>query len=272
MKAARLVVLGVAVAAGGTAAYLAAGSKQAAPPPAPPPVVQLETVDVLVAKSDLARGRLIDNEDVGWQSWPAAAANPNFIKKPERPDAVSEFVGAMVRVAVVAGDPIRSPNVVMAKGSGFMAAALPQGMRAVALDISPDAEAGGFILPEDHVDVMLTRHDKAAEKASGVEKVVSETILRNVQVLAIDQAIEERNDKNDKNPAKTLLGKTVTLELTQSQAETLALSHQMGTLSLTLRSILDSGSEVAEGGDDKKDRDAPINTVRFGVSTMGTTR
>jgi len=266
MKAARLVVLGVAVAAGGIAAFLAAGSKQAAPPPPPPPVAQLETVEVLVAKSDLGRGTVIQSQDIGWQSWLAAAANPNFVKKPERPDATNDFVGAIVRVAMVAGDPIRDPNVVMAKGSGFLAAVLPKGMRAVAVDISPEAGAGGFILPDDHVDVLLTRRDKGAEKATGVEKFVSDTILRNVHVLAVDQTIEE------KNGTKTAIGKTATLEVTQPQAETLAVSRQIGTLSLTLRSILDSGSGAAEGGDDGKDRTGPINTVRFGVSTLGTSR
>jgi pilus assembly protein CpaB len=264
MKAARLVVLGVAVAAGGIAAYLASGSK--APPP-PPPVAAappLETVDVLVAKSDLSRGQVIENDDIGWQIWPAAAANPSFIKKPDRPDAMKDFVGAIVRESMDAGDPIRDPKVVMAKGSGFMAAVLPQGMRAVALDITPESGAGGFILPDDRVDVMLTRHDKAVEKATGVEKVVSDTILRNVPVLAVDQTIDE------KSGTKVAIGKTATLELTESQAETLALSHQLGTISLTLRSLLDSQTPI-EGGDDAS-KDHPINTVRFGVSTMGTTR
>src|SRR5580658_5729908 len=171
MKAARLVVLGVAVAAGGIAAYLAAGSKPPPPPPAAAPVVQLETTDVLVAKSDLGRGQVIETSDIGWQTWPAAAANSNYIKKSDRPNAITEFTGAVVRVALVAGDPIRDPNVVMAKTSGFLAAVLPKGMRAVAIEISPEAGAGGFILPDDHVDVMLTRRDKAAEKATGVEKI-----------------------------------------------------------------------------------------------------
>jgi pilus assembly protein CpaB len=263
MKAARLVVLGVAVAAGGIAAYLAAGSK--APPPPPAPVVQLETVDVLVAKSDLSRGQVIEGRDIGWQTWPAAAANANFIKKSDRPDAVTEFTGAVVRVSLVAGDPIRDPNVVMAKTSGFLAAVLPKGMRAVAIEISPEAGAGGFILPDDHVDVMLTRRDKAAEKATGVEKFVSDTILRNVRVLAVDQTIDTKGDN------KSQLGKTATLELTEDQAETLALSRQIGTLSLTLRSILDT-SETTEDDTDKKDRSVPINMVRFGVTTPGNNR
>ncbi len=261
MKAARLVVLGVAIAAGGVAAYLAAGSK-APPPPPPAPVVQLQTVDVLVAKSDLSRGQVIEEQDIGWQTWPADAANSNFVKKSDRPDATKDFVGAIVRVAMVAGDPLRDPNVVMAKGSGFLAAVLPQGMRAVAVDISPETGAGGFILPDDRVDVLLTRHDKSAEKATGVEKFASDTILSNVRVLAVDQALDEKGGTKD------VIGKTATLELTEQQAETLALSKQMGTISLTLRSLLDATSAAPEGGDNSKD--APINTVRFGVSTFGT--
>jgi len=263
MKAARLVVLGVAVAAGGVAAYLASGGKP--PPPPPPPVVAappLETVDVLVAKSDLTRGDVIADPDIVWQTWPAAAANPSFIKKAERPNAMKDFVGAIVRVAMVAGDPIRDPYVVMAKGSGFMAAILPKGMRAVSIDISPDSSAGGFILPDDRVDVLVTRRDKAAEKATGVEKLTTDTILRNVRVLAVDQTIDE------KSGTKVALGKTATLELTEQQAEMLALSKQLGTLSLTLRSILDSQG-AAEGGEDKQ---GAVNTVRFGVSTLGTSR
>ena len=262
MKAARLVVLGVAVAAGGIAAYLAAGSK--APPP-PPPVAAappLETVEVLVAKSDLSRGQVIESQDIGWQTWPKAAANANFIKKSERPDAINDFVGAIVRVSMLAGDPIRGPYVVMAKGSGFMAAILPKGMRAVAIDISAVTSAGGFILPDDRVDVVLTRRDKAAEKSTGVEKFVSDTILRNVRVLAVDQTIDEKGD------SKVALGKTATLELTESQAETLELSHQLGTISLTLRSILDSPAGAPEGQENEHDQS--INIVRFGVSTAGT--
>src|ERR1700727_1642820 len=110
MKAARLVVLGVAVAAGGIAAYLAAGGKAPPPPPPPEPVVQLKTVDVLVAKADLNRGQVIEEPDIAWQTWPADAANANFIKKSDRPDAIKDFTGAIVRVAMLAGDPIRDPN------------------------------------------------------------------------------------------------------------------------------------------------------------------
>jgi pilus assembly protein CpaB len=261
MKAARLVVLGVAVAAGGLAAYLASGSrKPPEPPPPAAPVVQLETVDVLVAKSDLGRGQLIEAPEIGWQTWPAASANGSFIKKQARPDAITQFVGAIVRVPIAAGQPIYDPMVVFAKGSGFMAAILPKGMRAVAMEISADSGAGGFILPEDHVDILLTRHDKAAEKATGTEKIVSETILSNVRVLAVDQAVEEKNGQ------KVVVGRTATVELTPQQTETLAASRQQGTLSMALRSLTDSPSSIPEGGDEGNR--TSINTVRFGVSSL----
>ena len=260
MKAARIVVLGVAIAAGGVAAYLAAGGKEA---PAPAPVAALETVEILVAKTDLARGQVIESQDIGWQTWPADAANPGFIRKSAEPDALTKYKDGIVRVATLAGDPIRSPYVVLAKGSGFLAAVLAKGMRAAAVDISPESSAGGFVLPDDRVDVMLTRRDKAAEKATGVEKYTTTTVLRNIRVLAVDQTVDQ------KNGVKTAIGKTATLELTQPQAETLALSRQIGTISLALRSLLDS--QQTNDNDDSGER-ASINTVRFGVSTIGVDR
>ncbi len=145
-----------------------------------------------------------------------------------------------------------------AKGSGFMAAILPSGMRAVSTQISPETGAGGFILPNDRVDVIMTprgRDDKGGERTS-------ETILRNVRVLAIDQTVEEKNGQ------KVVVGKTATLELSPSQAETLALSQQLGVLSLALRSIADGTLE--EKPDDSARHN--VNVVRFGVSTTTTPR
>ncbi|HTV27313.1 MAG TPA: Flp pilus assembly protein CpaB [Xanthobacteraceae bacterium] len=257
MKATRLVVLGIAIAAGGVAALLAGrGHETEAPPPAP--VVALDTVDVLIAKVDLGRGQVIEPSQIGWQIWPATAANENFIKKAARPDAVNQFVGAIVRVPVAAGQPIYDPMVVLAKGSGFLAAILPKGMRAVAVDIAADSDAGGFILPEDHVDILLTRHDKAAEKNTGNETIVTDTILRNVRVLAVDQAVQEKSGQ------KVIVGKTATIELAPEQAETLADARQVGTLSLSLRSLVDSQSSAPEGGDHKYDGTS-VNLVRYGV-------
>ena len=239
MKAARLVVLGVALAAGGVAAYIASGHHEAAPPAAAPPP-PIATVEVLIAKNDLARGQVIGDGDVVWQMWPATAANPSFIKRTDRPDAVHEFSGAIVRISVASGEPIREPSVVFGKGSGFLAAVLPKGMRAVAMDVSPESAAGGFILPDDHVDVVLTRHEKTAGAGGLADSVVSETILRNIRILAIDQSVEEKAGQ------KSEIGKTATLELTPDQAETLTLARQQGTMSLALRSLVDSQAENSD--------------------------
>jgi len=267
MKAARLVVLGVALAAGGVAALLAGGHHEAPPPAVAPPPPPLATVDILVAKNDLSRGQVIGEGDVDWQTWPAASANASFVKRSERPDAINQFVGAIVRESVASGEPIREPAVVFAKGSGFLAAILPKGMRAVSMEVSAENAAGGFILPDDHVDVVLTRHDKMQTAGGAADKIVSESILRNVRVLAIDQAVEEKAGQ------RVAIGKTATLELTPDQAETLQLAKQQGSLSLALRSLIDSGSDSPDDDDDSADKKrAPINTVRYGVSTVSSPR
>ncbi len=265
MRRSRIIVLVIALAAGAIAAILASGNRTPeAPAPAPPP--PLATTDVLVAKTDLGTGQVVNEGDVGWQTWPAASASSNFVRKSDRPDAVKDFVGAIARTPIAAGEPIRDSKVVLAKGGGFMAAVLPHGMRAIALDVSPETGAGGFILPNDHVDVILTRRDKWAEKMAGVEKYISETILRNVRVLAVDQSIEEKDGQ------KVVVGKTATVALDPQQAQTLALARQVGTVSLTLRSLLDSQSPTPEGGEPhEKEETRTVNTVRYGVSAQSAT-
>jgi pilus assembly protein CpaB len=267
MKAARLVVLGVAITAGGVAALMAGRSHEPAPQKAAAPVVQLPTVQVLVAKTDLSRGHLIDEHDIGWQAWPKAAANGKFIEQSARPDALKQFVGAIVRVPVASGQPIYDPMVVFAKGSGFLAAMLPAGMRAIAMDVSAVTSAGGFILPDDHVDIMLTRNDTSADNDSSHQtgpKLVSETILKNVTVLAVDQAVQEKKGE------KAAVGRTVTVEVTPQQAQMLVLARQQGTLSLSLRSLRDSQSSTPESVVHEKNATAAINTVRYGVNSMTT--
>jgi pilus assembly protein CpaB len=261
MKVARLAVLGVALAAGGVAALLA-GRSEKPPEPKADQQAKIETVDILVAKSDIGLGQTLSPSDVQWQSWPTTAATSNFISKNNRPDALETVAGAIARTPFVAGEPIRDAKLVKAKGSGFMAAILPSGMRAISTQISPETGAGGFILPNDHVDVILTRRDHEAEKAAGTEVRTSEIILKNIRVLAIDQNVEEKNGQ------KVVVGKTATLELSPRQAETLALSQQLGTLSLALRSITDANSTDNESEADT--RRGGVNIVRFGVSTSTT--
>jgi pilus assembly protein CpaB len=259
MKTAQIVVLGVAVGAAGLAAYLMAGSEPP-PAPAPQPTVQIDTVEILVAKTDINMGQVVSPNEMKWQVWPTAAASPTFIRKSERPEAIQQLTGSIARSLVVVGEPIREAKLIKANGSGFMAAILPSGMRAISTEISPETGAGGFILPNDKVDVILSRRDRDAEKASGTDVHISETILSNVRVLAIDQTVEEKNGQ------RVVVGKTATLELSPRQAEQLALSRHLGTLTLALRSLIDANGP-AESDDGKRKRRAGA-IERFGFTAI----
>jgi pilus assembly protein CpaB len=255
MNIARIVVLVIALCAGGVAAYLASGSDKPAPAA---PVAQLSTVEVLVAKSDIGLGQSVKAEDLQWQTWPEAA-NSTFIRRSEHPDATTQIAGSIARMPFVQGEPIREQKLVRADGSGFMAAILPSGMRAVSTDISPETAAGGFVLPNDRVDVILSKREKNPKGAGGGDVVKSEAILTNVRVLAIDQAPKERDGQN------AILGKTVTLELSPEQAETLVWARQNGPLALALRSISDANAIEQRSKAAKSD--GTINVVRYGIQT-----
>jgi pilus assembly protein CpaB len=220
---ARVAVLAISMVAAGFAAYLASGSEQA--PVAK--VVQPPTVEVLVAKSDISLGQTVTAERLQWQAWPHSTTGTNFIRRSERPNATTQLAGSIARAPFVEGEPIRDAKLVPLNGTGFMAAILPTGMRAISTPISPEIGAGGFILPNDRVDVILSKRDK------NTDSVRSQVILRNMRVLAIDQAPKEKDGQN------AVIGRTATLEATPEQAETLARAHMRGTLSLALRSITD---------------------------------
>jgi pilus assembly protein CpaB len=257
MNRARIIVLTIAICAGGVAAYLASGSDST--PPAAAPVAQLPTVDVLVAKSDINLGQTVTPNEMQWQTWPAAAASNSFIRQKDRPDAMKEITGSIARSPFIAGEPIREPKLIKANGSGFMAAILPQGMRAVSTEISAETGAGGFILPNDRVDVILTRREKNPDPKASGDLVVPQILLSNVRVLAIDQAPKEKDGQN------SVIGKTVTLELKPEQATILAGARQAGTLSLALRSIADV-NQVEVAVDDRSRPTGSINVVRYGVN------
>ena len=261
MKPARILVLLVALSAGGVAAWLVSGSDPVPLVTAPPePVAQLETVEVIVAATDIPIGTAISGRELKWQIWPAAAAGPQFIRKSDRPDAVEQLAGSITRQPFYTGEPIREARLIRAQGSGYLAAILPQGMRAISMEVSPESGAGGFILPNDHVDIILIRRDRDAEKASGTEVHSSTTILSNLRILAIDQTIEEKNGQ------RVVVGRTATLEVTPSQAEALARAKLMGQLILVLRSIVDfEGKDSAV--DETQEQRRGINMVRFGITT-----
>ncbi len=262
MYTARIVVLVIALAAGGLAAYLVSATDNKPAPAAP--VAQLPTVDVLVAKSDIGLGQTVKPEDLQWQTWPQATASSSFIRRNERPDATTQIAGSIARAPFIAGEPIREAKLVKADGSGFMAAILPSGMRAVSTEISAESGAGGFILPNDRVDVLLTVREKNVLHPELPEVVQARVILSNIRVLAIDQAPKEKDGQT------TVIGRTATLELKPEQAAQLAASRQAGTLSLALRSIADADAVEVDSNEPASRRGVSINVVRHGVPSQAT--
>jgi pilus assembly protein CpaB len=230
MKPARIVILTVAVAAAGMAGYLA--MNLSAPPAiveemVAPVVQRMEVAEVLVATESMATGSRIDPAALTWQEWPESAVTAGFITKIDRPNAAEELDGAVVRMPLFAGEPVRAEKIVDANAR-VMSSLLPAGKRAVATDISVSTSAGGFILPNDRVDVIMVRRSEAGD-------YMTEVVLSNIRVLAIDQTIQEMPDGS-----KTAIGSTATLELTPDQARVLAVAQQMADrLTLALRSVAD---------------------------------
>ena len=262
MNTARIVVLVIALGAGGVAAYLASGYDNK-PAPALPVAEKLPTVEVLVAKNDIQLGQAVKAEDLQWQTWPASAAGSNLINRASKAEAITEIAGSIARSPFFAGEPIREQKLVKATGSGFMAAILPTGSRALSTEISPESGAGGFILPNDRVDVILSKREKNPD-AKGPDVVQSEIILSNIRVLAIDQAPKEKEGSN------SLVGRTATLELKPEQAETLARARQSGSLSLALRSITDANAPEGRPEEQSQRRSESVNVVRYGIANPTT--
>jgi pilus assembly protein CpaB len=221
----RVVLLIGALGAGGVAAWLVVAAR-------PEPVTKVveapaATQDVLVAASDLLPAQTLTKESLRWQSWPQSALNPVYLTRTSRRDAIDYLAGSIIRNRIAAGEPIREENLTP-RHAGYLATVLPAGKRAMAVRISAESTAGGFILPNDRVDVLH----------SDGKSPVSHTILSNVRVLAIDQVVDDAS-KNDTSKAN-VIGKTATLELDPSQAEILTAAQAAGTLSLSLRSAADN--------------------------------
>lgn len=259
MKKAQVAVIGVALASGAAAWWVMSGGP---PPPPAAPVVEavpsVKTVGVLVAQRDLPMGTLTVAKDFRWQEWPsdnvpgpAVQQTPGMVSPPD------EVIGAITRQPIVANEPILKEKLLKMQGSGFMSALLPQGYRAVAIsiDTAGGSTAGGFILPNDRVDVLRVVRDDNAKN----NEYISETILQNVRVLAIGQAL------TDKNASGTAIGSnTATLELSPRQTEQIVAAQRMGggTLTLALRSALDLNRKEEE----RDEGDVYFQVVRFGQS------
>ena len=232
----------------------------------PPPVVAVAapakpSVQVLVARRDLAVGARLTSADFGWQAWPADSLNPAFITNGVPPvsdqatvsarighaaaaaesdvlggpNAVQTLTGAVVREPILTGEPLMERKLVRGGAGGYMSVVLQPGMRAVAAPVTVETGAGGFILPGDRVDVVTSRKTDVPGAPAGTPAAIAETILHNLKVLAIDQQV--RTDKS----AKSIVGAVATLEVPASDVELLLRSKAQGELILVLRSYADVG-------------------------------
>ena len=195
----------------------------------PPPI---ESRSVLVARRNLPVGSFIKSNDLKWQDWPAFEIPGSFLTKSDAD--IDEFVGAVIRVNVDAGQPVSHNMVVLPGERGFMAAVLKPGAQAVSIPVSATTGIAGFVFPGDRVDVLLTH--------SIQERQVTELLLEDIRVLAVDQ----RSDTDDRDP---IIASTVTLQVTPKEAKTISVAGSLGQLSLSLRSLFG----VAEAMDMEQD-------------------
>ncbi len=234
IKKSRIYVLGIAILAGGFAAYLAIHVGQ---PSTPSPAVAAArpASQVLVASQHIAAGQRISAASLAWKAWPEQALQPDYITASAMPAATTDLDSFMARSEFLPGDPIRRQKLTEGAG-GFLSAALDKGMRGVSVVVTAESASGGFISPNDHVDVVLTRPSTAGVVNSGPH---SETILRNVRVLAINtQAVEPGSlgPSPDQQRGSTFTGQaTATLALDPKSADLVVSAAAMGKLSLLLR-------------------------------------
>ena len=252
MKRAQLFGIGIAGVAG-LAAFV---GMQSIMNSSPGSIIVKETVDstrVLVAKTAIQLGSRATAANFRWQEWPKAAVTPQFITHAGLPNAMREFDGTVARASILAGEPVTASKLIAHGKGGVLAAILPTGKRAVSTKISEESAAGKLILPNDHVDVILTQ--TKSNNNGGAEGYVSDTLLRNIRVLAIGAELEAKKDQKDAQ------GKVAVLELTGPQAEILAHANAVGQITLALRSIADLNSKKTsslkgQGG---------VNVLRYGV-------
>ena len=214
--------------------FSGAGAQQAAAAPAVPTGPK-----VLVAKTSLPVGTIVEATSLGWQPWPKELMQNAYYTEGQPDSDPQKLLGTVVRYQVTAGQPLTRGSLVGPKDRGFLAAALGPGMRAVTVPVNASTGVAGFVFPGDHVDLVLTQVVQGG--GDGPPLKVSETIVRNVRVLATDQRFTDK-DEDGKTQVKTF--SNVTIEVTPRIGEKVAVAQSMGTLSLSLRSIADNTAEL----------------------------
>ena len=262
MKPTSIVLLLVALIAGGLAAFLA--TQQSGPVQVvegPTTVVEEAKTQVLVAVAPIGVGQRLSGETVQWRDWPDGAVRDDYITIAGHPDALTEITGAVARFEIFPGDPVIEQKLVRT-GQGYMSAVLDKGKRGVSVSVEAASASGGFIMPNDHVDVVSTRQTAAG--------LTSETIVRNVKVLAIDQRLGETGTTgaatDPDNPNAAFQERSIaTLELDPQQGEAVINASQVGTVSLSLRSIADFAPGTDSATQQKSNQN--VRLIRFGADT-----
>ncbi|ODT73227.1 MAG: Flp pilus assembly protein CpaB [Pelagibacterium sp. SCN 63-23] len=259
MRPARLILILVALVAGGLAAFLV--TRGGAPAPASQVVTQVvpeAKTQVLVARAPIGIGERLTSSSVEWQDWPDGALRSEYVTVSAMPDAPAQLTGAVARFEFFPGEPIREAKLVRSD-QGYLSAVLSPGMRGVSVGVTAVSSAGGFVVPNDHVDVVLTTSSSMGQR--------SEVILSDVRVLAIGKRLGELGasggaEGGDSPTPVTFDNSTIaTLELDPAQAETLINAATRGQLNLTLRSVADFNR--AESGPSKATNQA-VRIIRYG--------
>ena len=259
MKPARIILLIVALVAGGLAAFLVTRGSPAPETVTTTELVQEAKTKILVARNPIGVGERLSAASVEWQDWPEGAVRSEYVAISTMPDAPETLAGAVARFEFFPGEPIREAKLVRAD-QGYLSAVLSEGMRGVSAEVTAASSAGGFIVPNDHVDVLLTTNTDEGQQ--------SKVILSNVRVLAIGQRLGElgatggQSDPNTPAPTPTTFTDSTiaTLELTPGQAETLVNASTAGELSLALRSVVDFNKAGSEGPGSSQ----TVRLIRFG--------
>jgi pilus assembly protein CpaB len=247
MKPARIILLVLALVAGGLAAFLVMrGGDPVSQTEVVTEVVQEAKAQVLVAKTQIGVGERLDPAMLQWLDWPEGAVQPDYVTMAAMPNAPTELTSAIARFEFFPGEPIRDAKLVRSE-QGYLSAVLAEGKRGVSVQVAAVSSAGGFIVPNDRVDVVLTSSSPDGER--------SEVILSNVKVLAIGKRLGEAGvSGGQENAGETSVTPITfdettiaTLELDPGQSETLINATARGTIALTLRSVADFNDNTTGG-------------------------
>jgi pilus assembly protein CpaB len=255
MNRSRLIVLSVAALASAAAAFLARGFLGVGTEPTKAQTAAVSTVGVLVAANTIDPGKPVTPDMVRWQTWPKSAVDSTFLTQDANPNPDQIVKGTVARAAILSGEPLTNTKIVHSDAVGIMAAMVSPGMRAVSIPITTESGAGGFILPNDRVDVMLT-----VQVSEQPKLYAAHALLHDVRVLAVDQTYAQDKDQ------KTVLAKTATLELSPQQAEMVDAAAATGSVSLALRPLGETGKDLAMNTKPKNANNGMVSVIRYGMT------